>query len=205
MGLFFCCIGSLACRCKITSLSDVEFLIGKHASNFNTGGEKTICYVLRWWTVWSDFETLQISWNLRLALIPFLTSPSSSQCVGCHRQLGGTETGVQVRIRNRKPHCDYCYFQLKCEYWALEDWLNDWPQNKKIASQFVYEKSNSIYVNKQDYCYFSFCWGKSNHNLSWHCHHESKTQFSAFPFSHFLQQVTNRLCSRYQSKLCKMV
>ncbi|XP_075934069.1 LIM domain only protein 7b [Anarhichas minor] len=35
------------------------------------------------------------------------------QCVGCHRHLGGTETGVQVRIRNRKPHCDPCYFQFK--------------------------------------------------------------------------------------------
>ncbi|XP_037610238.1 LIM domain only protein 7b isoform X3 [Sebastes umbrosus] len=35
------------------------------------------------------------------------------QCVGCHRHLGGTETGVQVRIRNRKPHCEPCYFQLK--------------------------------------------------------------------------------------------
>ncbi|XP_034385234.1 LIM domain only protein 7-like isoform X3 [Cyclopterus lumpus] len=35
------------------------------------------------------------------------------QCVGCHRHLGRTETGVQVRIRNRKPHCEPCYFQLK--------------------------------------------------------------------------------------------
>ncbi|XP_035992039.1 LIM domain only protein 7b isoform X3 [Fundulus heteroclitus] len=35
------------------------------------------------------------------------------QCVGCHRHLGGTETGVQVRIQNRRPYCDYCYFQLK--------------------------------------------------------------------------------------------
>ncbi|XP_043957433.1 LIM domain only protein 7-like isoform X7 [Gambusia affinis] len=34
------------------------------------------------------------------------------QCVGCHRHIGGTETGVQVRIRNKKPYCDYCYFQL---------------------------------------------------------------------------------------------
>ncbi|KAM7015624.1 LIM domain only protein 7-like isoform 6-T6 [Tautogolabrus adspersus] len=35
------------------------------------------------------------------------------QCVGCQRQLGGTETGVQVRVRNRKPFCEPCYFQLK--------------------------------------------------------------------------------------------
>ncbi|XP_034737706.1 LIM domain only protein 7-like isoform X3 [Etheostoma cragini] len=35
------------------------------------------------------------------------------QCVGCHRHLGGTETGVQVRIRNGKPYCEPCYFQLK--------------------------------------------------------------------------------------------
>ncbi|XP_068587088.1 LIM domain only protein 7b isoform X2 [Cebidichthys violaceus] len=35
------------------------------------------------------------------------------QCVGCHRHLGGTGAGVQVRIRNRKPHCEPCYFQLK--------------------------------------------------------------------------------------------
>ncbi|XP_028257988.1 LIM domain only protein 7-like isoform X2 [Parambassis ranga] len=35
------------------------------------------------------------------------------QCVGCHRHLGGTENGVQVRIRNEKPYCEPCYFQLK--------------------------------------------------------------------------------------------
>ncbi|KAM9765270.1 LIM domain only protein 7-like isoform 3-T4 [Menidia menidia] len=35
------------------------------------------------------------------------------QCVGCYRRLGRTEAGVQVRIRDRKPYCDYCYFQLK--------------------------------------------------------------------------------------------
>ncbi|XP_073321317.1 LIM domain only protein 7b isoform X2 [Pagrus major] len=35
------------------------------------------------------------------------------QCVGCHRHLGGAETGVQVRIRNRKLYCEPCYFQLK--------------------------------------------------------------------------------------------
>ncbi|XP_045888393.1 LIM domain only protein 7b isoform X6 [Micropterus dolomieu] len=35
------------------------------------------------------------------------------QCVGCHRRLGGTETGVQVQIRKRKPYCEPCYFQLK--------------------------------------------------------------------------------------------
>ncbi|XP_060892154.1 LIM domain only protein 7b isoform X3 [Labrus mixtus] len=35
------------------------------------------------------------------------------QCVGCQRHLGGTETGVQVRVRNRKPFCEPCYFQLK--------------------------------------------------------------------------------------------
>ncbi|XP_047220067.1 LIM domain only protein 7b isoform X3 [Girardinichthys multiradiatus] len=34
------------------------------------------------------------------------------QCVGCHRHLGGTETGVQVRVRNRRPYCDYCHFQF---------------------------------------------------------------------------------------------
>nr|XP_046246081.1 LIM domain only protein 7b isoform X3 [Scatophagus argus] len=35
------------------------------------------------------------------------------QCVGCHRHFGGAETGVQVRIRNRRPYCEPCYFQLK--------------------------------------------------------------------------------------------
>ncbi|XP_063737822.1 LIM domain only protein 7b isoform X3 [Eleginops maclovinus] len=35
------------------------------------------------------------------------------KCVGCHRHLGGSETGVQVRIRNRKPHCELCFYQLK--------------------------------------------------------------------------------------------
>ncbi|XP_062286580.1 LIM domain only protein 7-like [Scomber scombrus] len=41
------------------------------------------------------------------------------QCVGCQRHLGGTETRVQVRIRNGKSYCEPCYFQLKCEYWSL--------------------------------------------------------------------------------------
>ncbi|XP_075307216.1 LIM domain only protein 7-like isoform X4 [Odontesthes bonariensis] len=35
------------------------------------------------------------------------------QCVSCHRHLGGTETGVQIRICDRKPYCDHCYIQLK--------------------------------------------------------------------------------------------
>ncbi|XP_069030596.1 LIM domain only protein 7-like [Embiotoca jacksoni] len=35
------------------------------------------------------------------------------QCVGCCRHLGGTQTGVQVRIRNRKPYCEPCYLQLE--------------------------------------------------------------------------------------------
>ncbi|XP_063330377.1 LIM domain only protein 7-like isoform X4 [Pelmatolapia mariae] len=35
------------------------------------------------------------------------------QCVGCHQHLGGRENGAQVRIRNRKPFCERCYFQLR--------------------------------------------------------------------------------------------
>ncbi|XP_034019309.1 LIM domain only protein 7b [Thalassophryne amazonica] len=35
------------------------------------------------------------------------------QCVGCRQHLGGTDTGVQVRIRNRKAYCEPCYLQLK--------------------------------------------------------------------------------------------
>ncbi|KAM7424309.1 hypothetical protein PAMA_000580 [Pampus argenteus] len=35
------------------------------------------------------------------------------QCVGCHQHLRGTETRVQVRIQNRKPYCEPCYFQFK--------------------------------------------------------------------------------------------
>ncbi|XP_067352314.1 LIM domain only protein 7-like isoform X3 [Channa argus] len=35
------------------------------------------------------------------------------KCVGCHRHLRGTETAVQVRLQNRKPYCEPCYFQLK--------------------------------------------------------------------------------------------
>ncbi|XP_029901494.1 LIM domain only protein 7b isoform X2 [Myripristis murdjan] len=35
------------------------------------------------------------------------------QCVECCRPLGGTETGVQVRIRNKKPYCEPCYFHFK--------------------------------------------------------------------------------------------
>ncbi|XP_024658312.2 LIM domain only protein 7 isoform X3 [Maylandia zebra] len=36
------------------------------------------------------------------------------QCVGCHQHLGGRENGAQVQIRNRKPFCERCYFQLRC-------------------------------------------------------------------------------------------
>ncbi|XP_024151881.1 LIM domain only protein 7 isoform X3 [Oryzias melastigma] len=35
------------------------------------------------------------------------------QCVGCNRNLGGTKSRVQVRVRNRKLYCEHCYFQLK--------------------------------------------------------------------------------------------
>nr|XP_020465221.1 LIM domain only protein 7-like isoform X3 [Monopterus albus] len=38
---------------------------------------------------------------------------SCFQCVGCRRRLRGAKTGVQVRIRNEKPYCEPCYFQLK--------------------------------------------------------------------------------------------
>ncbi|KAM6943577.1 LIM domain only protein 7b [Xenentodon cancila] len=34
------------------------------------------------------------------------------KCVGCGRHLRGTETRVRVRVRNRKPYCDHCYFHL---------------------------------------------------------------------------------------------
>ncbi|XP_077446119.1 LIM and calponin homology domains-containing protein 1-like isoform X2 [Stigmatopora argus] len=35
------------------------------------------------------------------------------QCVGCQQYLGKTETGVQVRVLNKKPYCEPCYFQFK--------------------------------------------------------------------------------------------
>ncbi|XP_077570071.1 LIM and calponin homology domains-containing protein 1-like [Stigmatopora nigra] len=35
------------------------------------------------------------------------------QCVGCQQYLGKTETGVQVRVQNKKPYCEPCYFQYK--------------------------------------------------------------------------------------------
>ncbi|XP_039867316.1 LIM domain only protein 7b isoform X4 [Simochromis diagramma] len=35
------------------------------------------------------------------------------QCVGCRQHLGGRENGAQVQIRNRKPFCERCYFQLR--------------------------------------------------------------------------------------------
>ncbi|XP_042081060.1 LIM domain only protein 7 isoform X4 [Haplochromis burtoni] len=41
------------------------------------------------------------------------------QCVGCRQHLGGRENGAQVQIRNRKPFCERCYFQLRCKYWSL--------------------------------------------------------------------------------------
>uniref|UniRef100_A0A8C6S9K9 LIM domain only protein 7-like n=1 Tax=Neogobius melanostomus TaxID=47308 RepID=A0A8C6S9K9_9GOBI len=35
------------------------------------------------------------------------------QCVGCYRDLRGTEAGVQVRIQNGRPYCEPCYSQLQ--------------------------------------------------------------------------------------------
>ncbi|XP_051918514.1 LIM domain only protein 7-like [Hippocampus zosterae] len=35
------------------------------------------------------------------------------QCVGCQQYLGKTDTGVQIRVRNKKPYCETCFFQLK--------------------------------------------------------------------------------------------
>lgn len=62
--------GSLESRCKITSLSAVESSqTNMHFCKGHT--ETTICFVLRWWTVWSEFETLHISWNLKSTLIHF--------------------------------------------------------------------------------------------------------------------------------------
>ncbi|XP_047437624.1 LIM domain only protein 7b isoform X2 [Mugil cephalus] len=47
-------------------------------------------------------ETLSLSFHL-----------ACFQCVGCGQRLRGTETGVQARIRNGKPFCERCYFQLR--------------------------------------------------------------------------------------------
>ncbi|XP_061830529.1 LIM domain only protein 7b [Nerophis lumbriciformis] len=35
------------------------------------------------------------------------------QCVGCQQYLGKIQKGVQVRVRDKKPYCETCYFKLK--------------------------------------------------------------------------------------------
>lgn len=124
--------GSLACRCKsrFTSTTLCSMWVTDAHSTCRVfipymcffAKTKLSCSALGWRTIWwNDSDTKGPRFRSVGFLQSFLTSPSSLQCVGCHRHLGGTATGVQVRIRNRKPYCEPCYFQLKCEYWSLRD------------------------------------------------------------------------------------
>lgn len=38
-----------------------------------------------------------------------------SQCVACERDLGGSSSGAEVRIRNNQLYCNDCYLRFKCK------------------------------------------------------------------------------------------
>lgn len=103
-----------------------------------------------------------ITWRLKAHITgqldfsdSFLTS--SSQCVGCHRHLRATEDGVQVRIRDRKPYCKPCYFQLKCEYWPVWDndlWMAD-PLRRGLIPRCLMLLYRVLFLNWADVFFFT--------------------------------------------------
>lgn len=51
-----------------------------------------------------------------LALTLWVTFPKLPQCVDCKSDLGGSEAGAEVRIRNKQLYCNFCYMRFKSEY-----------------------------------------------------------------------------------------
>lgn len=45
-----------------------------------------------------------------------LTLPFPEQCIDCKSDLGGSEAGAEVRIRNKQLYCNSCYMRFKSEY-----------------------------------------------------------------------------------------
>lgn len=58
------------------------------------------------WT-WSSFNQLSSSLTL--------PSPKPPQCIDCLSDLGGSESGAEVRIRNKQLYCNSCYMRFKSE------------------------------------------------------------------------------------------
>lgn len=50
---------------------------------------------------------------LNTSLTLLFTKPP--QCIDCKSDLGGTEAGAEVRIRNKQLFCNSCYMRFKCE------------------------------------------------------------------------------------------
>lgn len=44
-----------------------------------------------------------------------LFPPVSPQCIDCKSELGGSEAGAEVRIRNKQLYCNSCYMRFKSE------------------------------------------------------------------------------------------
>lgn len=52
----------------------------------------------------------------RLSSSLTLPFPKLPQCIDCKSDLGGSEAGAEVRIRNKQLYCNSCYMRCKSEY-----------------------------------------------------------------------------------------
>lgn len=64
-------------------------------------------------------ELAQLDQSLTRAFLDF------SQCFDCQADLGGSEAGAEVRIRNKQLYCNICYMRFKSEY-SIDGMITVW-------------------------------------------------------------------------------
>lgn len=123
---------------SLVSLSVSQVSGVSHGLCLSGCGSMGICLALSPWLLclWnSSFLQGQLSsplpiWEWGIWASPHWPFPSLPilQCIDCKSNLGGSEAGAEVRIRNRQLYCNSCYMRFKSEYdfsWVpAEKWAN---------------------------------------------------------------------------------
>ncbi|KAK7913264.1 hypothetical protein WMY93_013475 [Mugilogobius chulae] len=67
----------------------------------------------------SSCRLLWIQQDFLLTPQHWLYASTKKQCMGCRQDLRGAETGVKVRIHNKRAYCETCYIHIKSAGTAL--------------------------------------------------------------------------------------